>query len=158
MTYLIISVFVILLILMSNSRRISNYFESRRRKQESDFKERTNLDLWKLTKLSPGITWFGPDEFQFCNPEFYFDENFLYVIENDKVIKHSIGNISEVTRTLYTRNDRRIWKIVINELSGQIEYKIVTNQSLTTSNFSFFLDKVNENPNSVVDSEWLLKI
>ena len=157
MTYLIISFFVILIILMLNSQRISRYFENRREEQESDFKERTNLDLFKLTKLSPGITWFGSDQFHFSNPEFYFDDNFLYIIDYKKVIKHLIANISEVTRTMYSRNDRRIWKIVINESEGQIIYKIVTNQSLTTSNFGNFLDKVNENPNSVVDSEWLLK-
>lgn len=82
----------------------------------------------------------------------------MYLIDYDKVVKHSIGNIIEVTRTPYSQNDRRIWKIVINESDNQIIYKIVTNQSLTTNNFSLFLDKVNENSNSVVDSEWLVNV
>jgi hypothetical protein len=158
MTYLIISIFVIVIILMLNSQRISHYFENRQEQQEIDFKERTNLDLWKLTKLSPGITWLGSDQFHFSNPEFYFDNAFLYLIDYNTVIKHTIKSVIEVTRTDYTRNDRRIWKIVINESDSQIVYKIVTNHSLTTSNFGNFLDKVNENPDSVVDSEWLLKI
>lgn len=158
MTYLIISIFVIVIILMLNSQRISHYFENRQELQEIDFKERTNLDLWKLTKLSPGITWLGSDQFNFSNPEFYFDDAFLYLIDYNTVIKHTIESVIEVTRTDYTRNDRRIWKIVINESESQIVYKIVTNQSLATSNFGNFLDKVNENTDSVVDSEWLLKI
>lgn len=158
MTYVILSIFVIIIILILNSQRISRYFESREEQQEIDFKERTNLDLWKLTKISPGITWFGPDQVQYTNPEFYFDDDCFYIINYDKVMKHDIGNIVEVTRTSYSKNDNRIWKIVVQESENKIVYKIMTNHSLTTSNFSNFLDKVNENPDSVVDSEWLLKI
>lgn len=158
MTILIIATFVIVIILMLNTQGISNYFQIRQEQQEIDFKERTNLDLWKLIKLSPGITWLGSDQFHFSNPEFYFDDVYLYIIDYDKVVKHPIGNIIEVTRTPYTQNDRRIWKIVINESDNQIIYKIVTNQSLTTNNFSLFLDKVNENSDSVVDSEWLVNV
>ncbi len=157
MSYIIISIFIIVIILMLNYQRISHYFENRQEQKEIDFKERTNLDLWKLTKLSPGITWFGSDQFHYSNPEFYFDNDFLYLIDyNNTVIKHANANIIEVTRTPYTRNDRRIWKIIINELDNEIVYKITTNHSLTSTNFSNFLNKVNENSNSIVDSEWLL--
>ena len=145
MTILIITLFVIVILLMLNTQRISNYLQNRQEQQEIDFKERTNLDLWKLIKLSPGITWLGSDQFHFSNPEFYFDDAYLYLIDYNKVVKHPIGNIIEVTRTPYSQNDRRIWKIVINEPKSQIIYKIVTNQSLTTNNFSLFLDKVKEN-------------
>lgn len=156
MSYFIISIFVITILLMLNWKRISTFFENQLEQQEIDFKERTNLDLWKLTKISPGITWVGIDQFQFSNPEFYFDEEFLYIIDHTKVIKHNIKNIMAVKRTIYTRNDRRIWEIVINENDNNIVNKIATNNSLTTANFGKFLDKVNENPDSVVDSEWLL--
>ena len=148
MTILIITLFVIVILLMLNTQRISNYLQNRQEQQEIDFKERTNLDLWKLIKLSPGITWLGSDQFHFSNPEFYFDDAYLYLIDYNKVVKHPIGNIIEVTRTPYSQNDRRIWKIVINEPKSQIIYKIVTNQSLTTNNFSLFLDKVKENSDS----------
>ena len=158
MTILIITLFVIFILLMLNTQRISNYLQNRQEQQEIDFKERTNLDLWKLIKLSPGITWLGSDQFHFSNPEFYFDDAYLYLIDYNKVVKHPIGNIIEVTRTPYSQNDRRIWKIVINEPKSQIIYKIVTNQSLTTNNFSLFLDKVKENSDSVVDSEWLVNV
>lgn len=158
MTILIITLFVIVILLMLNTQRISNYLQNRQEQQEIDFKERTNLDLWKLIKLSPGITWLGSDQFHFSNPEFYFDDVYLYLIDYNKVVKHPIGNIIEVTRTPYSQNDRRIWKIVINEPKSQIIYKIVTNQSLTTNNFSLFLDKVKENSDSVVDSEWLVNV
>ena len=157
MTFIIISIFVLSIILMLNYQRILQYFENCQEQKEIHFKERTNLDLWKLTKLSPGITWFGSDQFHYTNPEFYFDDDFLYLIEyNNPVIKHKFSNIIEVTRTPYTLNDRRIWKIVINELDNQIVYKITTNHSLTSSNFTTFLDKVNENSDSIVDSDWLL--
>ena len=158
MTILIITLFVIVILLMLNTQRISNYLQNRQEQQEIDFKERTNLDLWKLIKLSPGITWLGSDQFHFSNPEFYFDDAYLYLIDYNKVVKHPIGNIIEVTRTPYSQNDRRIWKIVINEPKSQIIYKIVTNQSLTTNNFSLFLDKVKENSDSVVDSEWIVNV
>ena len=158
MTILIITLFVIVILLMLNTQRISNYLQNRQEQQEIDFKERTNLDLWKLIKLSPGITWLGSDQFHFSNPEFYFDDAYLYLIDYNKVVKHPIGNIIEVTRTPYSQNDRRIWKIVINEPKSQIIYKIVTNQSLTTNNFSLFLDKVKENSDSVVDAEWLVNV
>ena len=158
MTILIITLFVIVILLMLNTQRISNYLQNRQEQQEIDFKERTNLDLWKLIKLSPGITWLGSDQFHFSKPEFYFDDAYLYLIDYNKVVKHPIGNIIEVTRTPYSQNDRRIWKIVINEPKSQIIYKIVTNQSLTTNNFSLFLDKVKENSDSVVDSEWLVNV
>ena len=158
MTILIITLFVIVILLMLNTQRISNYLQNRQEQQEIDFKERTNLDLWKLIKLSPGITWLGSDQFHFSNPEFYFDDAYLYLIDYKEVVKRPIGNISEVTRTPYSQDDRRIWKIVINEPKSQIIYKIVTNQSLTTNNFSLFLDKVKENSDSVVDSEWLVNV
>ena len=158
MTILIITLFVIVILLMLNTQRISNYLQNRQEQQEIDFKERTNLDLWKLIKLSPGITWLGSDQFHFSNPEFYFDDAYLYLIDYNKVVKHPIGNIIEVTRTPYSQNDRRIWQIVINEPKSHIIYKIVTNQSLTTNNFSLFLDNVKENSDSVVDSEWLVNV
>lgn len=154
-------IFVIILlficILLLNAKRISNYFENQEEQKEIDFKKRTNLDLWKLTKLSPGITMFGSDQFHYTESEFYFDEDFLYLIEiNKPVIKHALSNIIELTRTPYSQNNRRIWKVIINEPGKQTEYKITTNHSLTSSNFSNFLEKVNKNSNSVVDSEWLL--
>ncbi len=78
-------IFVIILlficILLLNAKRISNYFENQEEQKEIDFKKRTNLDLWKLTKLSPGITMFGSDQFHYTESEFYFDEDFLYLLE-----------------------------------------------------------------------------
>jgi hypothetical protein len=157
MAIIFISILLIIVLLLLNSKRISGYFQNLEEQKEIDFKKRTNLDLWKLTKISPGITMFGSNQFFYTKSEFYFDEDFLYIIEiNKPVIKHTISNIIEVTRTPYSLNNRRIWKIIVNESGNQIEYKITTNHSLTTNNFSNFLDKVNENNDSVVDSEWLL--
>ncbi|WP_170141403.1 hypothetical protein [Flavobacterium aquicola] len=52
-------------------------------------------------------------------------------------------------------NDRRVWKIVINKEDDKIIYKLTTNDTLSNNNFNYFLDKVNENDNSIVDSDWL---
>lgn len=157
MAVIFIIILLFICILLLNAKRLSNYFENQEEKKEIDFKIRTNLDLWKLTKLSPGITMLGSNQFLYTESEFYFDEDFLYLIEiNKPIIKHSLSNIIELTRTPYSQNDRRIWKIIINEVGKQTEYKITTNHSLISSNFSNFLDKVNKNSNSVVDSEWLL--
>ena len=149
---------MILIILMLNQQRILNFLQKRQEQREIDFKKRTNLDLWKLNKLSPGITLFGKDQFQFTNPEFYFDDKFLYVIKQNKpVVKHEITNIIEVRKTIYTKNNYRIWKVIVNELDSKTEYKVLNNLSLlNNNNFSIFLDRVNQNENSEVDSEFLL--
>lgn len=156
MVYFILVILVMVIILMLNSQHIYRYFDNVQEHKELDFKKRTNLDLYKLTKISPGVTWFGSRPYLYSYPEFYFDNDFLYRINYDQVTKHSIHDITEVSRTAYTINDRRIWRILINESGNQIEYKIATNQSLMTDNFSSFLDKVNQNENAIVDSEWLL--
>lgn len=80
MTYLIISAFVITIIVLLNHQNISNYLESRSEKKENDFKQRTGLDLWKLTKLYPETNLLGNEQFARSYPEFYFDDTFLYVI------------------------------------------------------------------------------
>jgi hypothetical protein len=48
-------------------------------------------------------------------------------------------------------NDRRIWKIVINNVDDKIIYKLSNNDTLSNNNFNLFLDKVNANSNSIVD-------
>lgn len=156
MTYLIISAFVITIIVLLNHQNISNYLESRSEKKENDFKQRTGLDLWELTKLYPETNLLGNEQFARSYPEFYFDDTFLYVIYSNYVTKHKIANITEVLRTTFSQNDRRIWKIIIQEPDKRVEYKITINHSITSSNFSNFLDKVNENEKAIIDSEWLL--
>jgi hypothetical protein len=52
-------------------------------------------------------------------------------------------------------NDRRIWKIVINNVDDKIIYKLSNNDTLSNNNFNLFLDKVNANSNSIVDPNWL---
>jgi hypothetical protein len=151
-------IFILLLItlLVFNIKRIFNYIENYKEQKEIDFKKRTNLDLWKLTKISGGIFMFGLDKYFVNKSDFYFDDKNLYLINYNKpVIKHSISDIIEVSKTAISLNDRKVWKIIINDLNEKIVYKITTNDSLSNSNFSMFLDKVNENSNSIVDSNFL---
>ncbi|PWA05125.1 hypothetical protein [Flavobacterium laiguense] len=151
-------IFILLLItlLVFNIKRIFNYIENYKEQKEIDFKKRTNLDLWKLTKISGGIFMFGLDKYFVNKSDFYFDDKNLYLINYNKpVIKHSISDIIEVSKTSISLNDRKVWKIIINDLNEKKVYKITTNDSLSNSNFSMFLDKVNENSNSIVDSNLL---
>jgi hypothetical protein len=52
-------------------------------------------------------------------------------------------------------NDRRIWKIVINNVDDKIIYKLSIMILCPTIISIYFLDKVNANSNSIVDPNWL---
>ena len=112
-----------------------------------------------MTKISNGHFFFGLSEYLRAKSEFYYDKEYLYVISTkNQVIKHRISDIIEVGKTSIMINDRRIWKIVINnvdDVDDKIIYKLSTNDTLSNNNFNFFLDKVNENSNSIVDANWL---
>jgi hypothetical protein len=87
--------------------------------------------------------------------EFYYDKQCLYVVNTkNQVAKHRICDIVEV-KTSIMINDRRIWKIVINNVDDKIIYKLSNNDTLSNNNFNLFLDKVNANSNSIVDPNWL---
>jgi hypothetical protein len=151
-------IFILSLItfLVFNIKRIFNYIENLKEQREVDFKKRTNLDLWKLTKISKGVFMFGLDKYFVNKSDFYFDDKNLYLINYNKpVIKHSISDIIEVTKTSISLNDRMVWKIIVNDFNAKKVYKITTNDSFSNSNFNIFLDKVNKNSNSIVDSNWL---
>ncbi|UQD56405.1 hypothetical protein [Flavobacterium sp. K5-23] len=151
-----IFILLIIILLVLNFKRIFFYFKNYNHQKEIDFKKRTNLELWKLRKISSGIFMFGLEKYFINNSDFYFDEKKLYLIKtNQPVIEHSISDIIEVSKTLLSINKCKVWKIIINDLNEQIVYKIITNDSLSNNNFNLFLDKVNENSDSIVDSNWL---
>ena len=158
MLYTLITILILIIVILPNIRQILSYYENLEEKNEADFKSRTGLDLWKLTKIYPEETIIGSKHFFIIKPEsFYYDDDFFYKIRTDNtIIKHKISNIVEVTRTSFTRNDKRIWKIIINESDKKTEYKIPLTITLSNNNFADFLEKVNQNSDSVVDSEWLL--
>ncbi|NRT17184.1 hypothetical protein HNP99_003563 [Flavobacterium sp. 28A] len=106
-----------------------------------------------MTKISNGRFVFGLAEYLRFKSEFYYDKEYLYVINTkNQVVKHKISEITEVSKTSIIINDRRVWKIIINE---KIIYKLTNNDTLSNNNFNYFLDKVNENINSTIDSNWL---
>ena len=132
------------------------YFKNYNKIEETLFKRRTNLDLTKLTKISNGHFFFGLAEYLRAKSEFYYNEKYLYVISTkNQVAKHRISNIVEVSKTSTMINDRRIWEIVINNVDDKVTYKLSTNDTLSNNNFNLFLDKVNANSNSIVDTNWL---
>jgi hypothetical protein len=159
MIFIKILLFTLIFLLVYNIKRIVYYIKNYNEIEETLFKRRTNLDLTKLTKISNGHFFFGLSEYLRAKSEFYYDKEYLYVISTkNQVIKHRISDIIEVGKTSIMINDRRIWKIVINnvdDVDDKIIYKLSTNDTLSNNNFNFFLDKVNENSNSIVDANWL---
>jgi hypothetical protein len=132
------------------------YFKNYNEIEESHFKKRTKLELSKLTKISNGHFFFGLAEYLRAKSEFYYDNEYLYVINTkNQVAKHSISDIIEVSKTSIMINDRRLWKIVINNVGEKTIYKLTSNDTLSNNNFNLFLDKVNANSNSIVDANWL---
>ncbi|MNE89901.1 hypothetical protein D3C80_1873600 [compost metagenome] len=84
----------------------------------------------------------------------YFDDTNLYITKSsDPVIKYPISTIIELRKTNVMVNDRRVWKIIINDAGKQIIYKF-----RVYSNFNLFLEKVSENPNAIVDERYIWKI
>ncbi|REH00917.1 hypothetical protein C8P67_102169 [Flavobacterium aquicola] len=151
-----ILLFLLIFLFVYNIKKIFYYIKNYNEIEEAHFKKRTNLDLTKLTKISNGRFFFGLAEYLRVKSEFYYDEKYLYVINTkNQVNKHCISNIIEITKTSIMINDRRVWKIVINKEDDKIIYKLTTNDTLSNNNFNYFLDKVNENDNSIVDSDWL---
>ena len=117
-----------------------------------DFKKRTNLDWYTLNRLSAPKSFIWG--FLFKSPVLYFDNNYLYITKSsDPVIKYLISTIIELRKTNVMINDRRVWKIIINDAGKQIIYKF-----RVYSNFNLFLEKVRENPNAIVDERYVWKI
>jgi hypothetical protein len=149
----IVSVFLLLiLILLLCTKRIQSWIEYFKRQRALEFKKRTNLDLYTLTRLSaPAQFIWGLELFLFKRTVFYFDDNNLYITKsNDPVIKYALSTIIEVKRTNVMINDRRVWKIIIDNSGKQIIYKIRSYR-----NFGLFLEKIKENPNAIVDDQYI---
>lgn len=51
---------------------------------------------------------------------------------------------------MLTINKSRVWKIIINHSGQQIVYKL-----RSYKNLSLFLEKVSENPNAIVDDQYI---
>lgn len=150
----ILLLLALVIILILNYKRIVSFIEYRKEQRAIEFKKRTNLDLSKLARISarPNFFLFGLEMYLFSKPVFYFDESNLYRIQlNEPVIKHAISTISEVQRTNVMINERRVWKIIINDSGSQINYKVRSNYA----KFDLFLEKIKENPNAIVDSKYV---
>jgi len=148
----IIILLVILAILIFNYKRILSYIEYIKEQRAIEFKKRTGLDLHSLIRISarPKYFLFGLEMYLFPKPVFYFDKENLYRIQlNEPVIKHDISTIIEVRRTNIVINERRVWKIIVNDSGGKISYKVRSNYD----KFDWFLDKIKKNPNAIVDSK-----
>jgi hypothetical protein len=150
----ILLLLALVIILISNYKRILSFIEYCEEQRAIDFKKRTNLDLFTLTRISarPNFFLFGSEIYLFPKPVFYFDEDNLYRIKlKEPVIKHAISTITEVRRTHIMINERRVWKIIVNDSGSQINYRMRSNYS----KFDLFLKKIKENPNAIVDSRYV---
>ena len=150
--YIILAILALVAILLLNYKKIQLFIDFIKEQIAIDFKKRTTLDWYTLNRLS------APKSFiwglLFKSPVLYFDDTNLYITKsNDPVIKYSISTIIELRKTNVMINDRRVWKIIINDAGKQIIYKF-----RVYSNFNLFLEKVSENPNAIVDERYIWKI
>ena len=151
----ILLLLALVLILILNYKRILAFINYINEQRAIEFKKRTNLDLHTLTRISafPPIILFGLENFVLNRSVFYFDENYLYKItRKDPVVQHRLSDITEVRRTRITINERRVWKIIINDSGNEISYKVRSNYN----KFDLFSEKIKENPNAIVDSKYIL--
>lgn len=149
----IIILLAVIIILLLNYKRILSYIEYIKEQKAIEFKKRTNLNLDDLYKLSAPSTFllFGLENNIFQKPVLYFDENNLYCItSNLPVVQHPLSSITEVQRTAVMINKRRVWKIIIKDNDIQKAYKFRVYRNL-----DLFLEKVKENPNSIVDDRYI---
>ncbi|OXG06568.1 hypothetical protein BC749_102481 [Flavobacterium araucananum] len=149
----IIILLAVIIILLLNYKRILSYIKYIKEQKAIEFKKRTNLNLDDLYKLSAPSTFllFGFENNIFQKPVLYFDENNLYCItSNLPVVQHPLSSITEVQRTAVMINKRRVWKIIIKDNNIQKAYKFRVYRNL-----DLFLEKVKENPNSIVDDRYI---
>ena len=153
--YIVLFLLLLIVIALLNYKKIQLFIDYIREQIAIDFKKRTNLDLYTLTRLSaPKPFMWGLERFLFKSPVLYFDNNYLYITKSsDPVIKYLISTIVELRKTNVMINDVRVWKIIINDAGKQIHYKFRIYR-----NFSLFLEKVSENPNAIVDERYVWKI
>ncbi|AWK05300.1 hypothetical protein HYN56_14070 [Flavobacterium crocinum] len=148
----IIVVLALLVLAILNYKRILSFKDYIQEKRANEFKKRTNLDLSTLTRISarPVMILYGLEYFFLNRSVFYFDENYLYKItRKDPVVKHSLSKITEVRRTAVKINERRVWKIIINDAGKLIVYKMRSNYG----SFDLFSERIKENPNAIVDDK-----
>lgn len=151
-TNIVLIFLVLLIIFLLCYPKIQSWVDYYKEQRAIEFKKRTGLDLWSLYRLSAPTPFFwGLEKFIFNTTIFYFDENNLCLIQsNEPVIKYPLSSITEARRTILTINKRRVWKIIINNSGQEVIYKM-----RPYNNFNHFLEKIDENPNSIVDERYI---
>jgi len=153
--YIILAFSALIIILILNYKKIQLFIDYIKKQIATDFKKRTNLDWYTLKRLSaPKPFIWGLEKFLFNTSVLYFDDNYLYITKsNDPVIKHALSTITELRRTSVMINDKRIWKITINNTGKQIIYKFGIYR-----NFNLFQEKIRQNPDAIIDERYIWKI
>ncbi|KRD10032.1 hypothetical protein ASE21_09930 [Flavobacterium sp. Root901] len=129
--------------------KIQSWIDYYKEQRAIEFKQKTGLDFWSMYRLSAPKPYL--ENLIFKSAVFYFDEDNLYRIKpNEPLIKYPLSTITEARRTMIMINNRRVWKIIINQSGQQRIYKL-----RAYKNFSLFLEKVSENPNAIVDDRYI---
>ena len=90
---------------------------------------------------------YGLEYFFLNRPVFYFDENYFYkVTRKDPAVRHKLSDVIEVRKTNVMINNRRVWKVIIDELGQQTGYRMRSN----FGDFDLFLEKIKENPRNFI--------
>ncbi|KFF05837.1 hypothetical protein [Flavobacterium reichenbachii] len=153
--YIALIFLAFIIVLLFNHKKIQSWIDYFIELRAIEFKKRTNLDLHTLTRLSAPTTFmWGLEKFLFNISVYYFDDNNLYVIKSKSpVVQHAISTITEMRKTNVMINERRVWKIIIDDSGKRFTYKIRSYR-----NFNLFLEMVSQNPNAIVDERYLWKI
>lgn len=148
---IILVLLTIIAIALLNYKKIQLFIDYIKEQIAIDFKKRTNLDWYTLNRLSAPKSFIWG--FLFKSPVLYFDDNYLYITKSSNpVIKYPISANVELRKTNVMINDRKVWKIIIDDSGKQINYKFRIYR-----NFNLFLEKVSGNPKAIVEERYIWK-
>ncbi|QCE43182.1 hypothetical protein [Psychroserpens sp. NJDZ02] len=116
-----------------------------------------NSNAENLKKISTKPFLFGLENKVIDDYAFYFDdENFYAINKKSQKSIFKLTDITEVSKTFFTVNNRRIWQIKIKP-PGNIKeehYKFAHNYSIWNNNFPLFHKKMNLINPSIIKTKW----
>lgn len=110
-----------------------------------------------LIKISTRPFLFGLEKKLLSDDEFYFDnENFYAINQDNKTAKFNLKDITELSRTDISLNNRNIWQVKINSENKDLVFKFAHNYTIWNKNFLDFYEKIKSLNPSAIKSKWSL--
>lgn len=122
------------------------------------FTESINEIDSELKQISSQPFLFGLEKKFVDGYSYYFDENFLYVInKNKQQQKFDLKDITAFERTYFSINKRRIWKITVERTNeSDLTYNFMSNYTIFNKNFKEFYESLKRLNPTAVKSEWTM--